>query len=80
MAKKETAGKVISNKMDKTIIVAVKKQVSHKKYGKIMIKTNKYYAHDADNICNIGDIVKIQETRPLSKNKRWKLIELLKEK
>lgn len=78
MPNKETSGTVISNKMQKTIIVAVKKQVSHKKYGKIIIKTNKYYAHDENNTCKIGDIVKIQETRPLSKNKRWKLIELIK--
>ena len=78
MTKKETIGLVISNKMDKTIIVAVKKQISHKKYGKIITKTNKYYVHDALNQCAIGDKVKIQETRPLSKNKRWNLIELLK--
>nr|YP_009295280.1 30S ribosomal protein S17 [Dasya binghamiae]AOH77292.1 30S ribosomal protein S17 [Dasya binghamiae] len=78
MSKKETVGIVISNKMHKTIIVAVKKQVSHKKYGKIITKTNKYYAHDALNECQIGDKVKIQETRPLSKNKRWNLITLIK--
>lgn len=80
MPTKETSGIVISNKMDKTIIVEVKRQVSHKKYGKIIVKTNKYYAHDSDNRCKIGDNVKIQETRPLSKNKRWKLIELIKQK
>lgn len=78
MTKKETIGLVISNKMNKTIIVEVKKQASHKKYGKIITKTNKYYAHDALNECKIGDKVKIQETRPLSKKKRWNLIELLK--
>lgn len=77
MPKKETSGIVISNKMNKTIIVAVKKQISHKKYKKIMIRTNKYYAHDENNICNIGDTVRIQETRPLSKNKRWTLIKLI---
>nr|QCI05366.1 ribosomal protein S17 [Compsothamnion thuyoides] len=77
MPKKETSGIVISNKMNKTIIVAVKKQISHKKYNKIMIRTNKYYAHDENNICNIGDTVRIQETRPLSKNKRWTLIKLI---
>lgn len=76
---KENSGIVVSNKMNKTIIVAVKKQFSHKKYGKIIIKTNKCYVHDEDNKCNIGDKVKIQETRPLSKNKRWKLIELIKQ-
>lgn len=71
---KETIGTVVKNVMDKTITVAVKKQIAHKKYGKIFIKTNKYYAHDENNECHIGDIVKIQETRPISKNKRWKLI------
>jgi len=71
---KETTGTVIKNKMNKTITVAVKKQISHKKYGKIIIQTNKYYAHDEKNECNIGDLVKIQETKPISKNKRWKLI------
>jgi len=74
MPTKETIGTVVKNIMDKTITVAVKKQIAHKKYGKIFIKTNKYYAHDENNECNIGDIVKIQETRPISKNKRWKLI------
>lgn len=71
---KETIGTVVKNMMDKTITVAVKKQIAHKKYGKFFIKTNKYYAHDENNECKIGDVVKIQETRPLSKNKRWKLI------
>lgn len=78
MSRKETYGIVISNKMDKTVTVAVKKQVAHKKYKKIMIRTNKYYAHDDLNQCEIGDRVKIQETRPLSKNKRWNVIELIK--
>lgn len=77
MTKKETLGTVISNKMNRTITVAVKKQLKHKKYGKIINKTNKYYADDPQNICNIGDKVKIQETRPLSKNKRWKIIEII---
>nr|YP_009295939.1 ribosomal protein S17 [Schimmelmannia schousboei]AOM64874.1 ribosomal protein S17 [Schimmelmannia schousboei] len=71
---KETVGKVVSNKMDKTIVVAVTTQRAHKKYSKIITKTNKYYAHDENNECKIGDLVKIQETRPISKNKRWKLI------
>nr|YP_009392527.1 ribosomal protein S17 [Caloglossa monosticha]ARW61089.1 ribosomal protein S17 [Caloglossa monosticha] len=78
MSKKETYGIVVSNKMDKTVTVAVKRQVAHKKYKKIMIKTNKYYAHDDSNQCQIGDRVKIQETRPLSKNKHWNVIELIK--
>ena len=71
---KETLGIVIKNAMNKTITVAVKQQTSHKKYNKIFIKTNKFYVHDENNECNIGDIVKIQETRPISKNKRWKLV------
>nr|QCI06795.1 ribosomal protein S17 [Gayliella sp.] len=74
MPTKETIGTVVKNAMNKTITVAVKTQIAHKKYGKIFIKTNKYYAHDENNECNIGDTVKIQETRPISKNKRWKLI------
>lgn len=78
MTQKENFGIVISNKMNKTIVVAVKRQIAHKKYGKIFSKTNKYYAHDELNQCNIGDKVQIQETRPLSKNKRWNLIKLLK--
>lgn len=80
MSKKETVGVVISNKMNKTITVIVKRQIAHKKYGKIIAKTNKYYADDPLNKCKIGDIVKIQETRPLSKNKHWKLIELIRSK
>ena len=74
MPTKETIGTVIKNAMDKTITVAVNTQVAHRKYGKFFIKTNKYYAHDEKNECNIGDIVKIQETKPISKNKRWILI------
>lgn len=77
MSQKQTLGIVVSNQMNKTIIVAVKKQVSHKKYSKIITKTNKYYVHDENNKCQIGDKVKIEETRPLSKNKRWKLLELI---
>nr|YP_009393567.1 ribosomal protein S17 [Bostrychia simpliciuscula]ARW62129.1 ribosomal protein S17 [Bostrychia simpliciuscula] len=80
MPKKETVGIVVSNKMNKTIIVMVKKQIAHKKYKKIIAKTNKYYADDTFNQCKIGDIVKIQETRPLSKYKHWKLIKLIKTK
>ena len=78
MVKKETIGKVTSNKMNKTITVAVKNKTAHKKYNKIISKTNKYYAHDENNECEIGDIVKIEETRPISKNKRWKLIQKIK--
>lgn len=71
---KEVVGKVISNKMDKTITVAVIKKISHKKYNKVLSKTKKYYVHDEQNNYSIGDIVKIQETRPISKNKCWKVI------
>nr|YP_009399556.1 ribosomal protein S17 [Dictyomenia sonderi]ARW69162.1 ribosomal protein S17 [Dictyomenia sonderi] len=78
MPKKETFGTVVSNKMNKTITVVVKNPSAHKKYGKIINRTNKYYVDDPSNECNIGDTVKIQETRPLSKNKRWKIIELIK--
>lgn len=74
MTHKENTGKVISNKMNKTITVAVTIRTAHKKYNKIMARTNKYYVHDPYNECQVGDIVKIQETRPISKNKRWKLL------
>lgn len=79
MPSKETIGIVISNKMNKTIAVAVKMKVAHKKYNKIIAKTNKYYAHDENNECQIGDTVKIRETRPLSKQKRWILINKVQE-
>nr|ARW60248.1 ribosomal protein S17 [Laurencieae sp.] len=78
MAKKETFGIVISNKMDKTVIVIEKKPIAHKKYGKIVSRTNKYYVDDPGNACKIGDKVKIEETRPMSKYKRWKIIQLIK--
>jgi len=71
---KQTIGTVIKNAMNKTVTVAVKQQTSHKKYKKIFIKTNKFYVHDENNECKIGDLVKIQDTRPISKNKRWTLI------
>uniref|UniRef100_A0AAU7YQ09 Small ribosomal subunit protein uS17c n=1 Tax=Gracilaria hainanensis TaxID=2871843 RepID=A0AAU7YQ09_9FLOR len=74
MHTKYTIGTVVSNKMDKTITVEVKNKISHAKYKKIITKTNKYYAHDEKNECNIGDIVKIQPHRPISKKKRWILI------
>nr|YP_009399764.1 ribosomal protein S17 [Digenea simplex]ARW69583.1 ribosomal protein S17 [Digenea simplex] len=78
MHNRETLGIVISNKMNKTAVVSVKKPISHKKYRKIILKTNKYYVHDPLNTCNVGDVVRIKETRPLSKNKRWQLIDLVK--
>lgn len=77
MPKKETIGKVVSNKMNKTITVAVTITTAHKKYNKIIVRTNKYYADDPNNICKIGDTVKIQETKPISKNKRWKLVDTI---
>nr|WOA02433.1 ribosomal protein S17 [Gloiopeltis furcata] len=77
MPTKENIGQVVSNRMNKTIIVSVTNRIAHKRYGKIVTKTNKYYAHDEKNECKIGDIVKIQETRPISKNKCWKLTKKL---
>lgn len=74
--RKERAGVVVSNKMDKTIVVAVKRKVKHPIYGKFVNKTTKFYAQDDNNECNIGDMVRIMETRPLSKNKCWRLIEI----
>ena len=68
---------VVSNKMDKSIIVAVKRKVKHPIYGKFVNKTTRFVAHDNENNCNIGDMVKIGETRPLSKTKNWRLIEIL---
>jgi small subunit ribosomal protein S17 len=75
--RKERIGVVVSNKMDKTIVVAEKRKVKHPIYGKFVNKTTKFFAHDEANSCNIGDTVKIMETRPLSKNKRWRLVEIL---
>lgn len=74
---KEMIGIVVSDKMDKTITVAVKKQTSHIKYGKILSSTKKYKAHDELNQCHFGDIVKIKSTRPLSKTKHWILVNLI---
>ncbi len=75
--RKTRTGKVISNKMDKTITVAVVDNVRHPLYKKIMKKTYKLKAHDEQNECNIGDTVKVMETRPLSKTKRWRLVEII---
>jgi small subunit ribosomal protein S17 len=77
MAVKERVGLVISNKMDKTVVVAVENRSSHPKYGKIVVKTKHYKAHDENNSLNIGDRVKIQETRPLSRTKRWQVIDVI---
>ena len=70
-------GKVLSNKMDKTIVVAVVDNVKHPLYKKIIKRTYKLKAHDENNECNIGDTVKVMETRPLSKDKRWRLVEII---
>ena len=75
--RKERVGVVFSNKMDKSITVAVKWKEKHPIYGKFVSKTKKFHAHDEKNDCNIGDTVRIMETRPLSKTKRWRLIEIL---
>ena len=75
--RKTRTGKVISNKMDKTIVVAVEDHVKHALYNKIVKKTYKLKAHDEENSCNIGDIVKVMETRALSKDKRWRLVEIM---
>ena len=75
--RKERVGVVVSNKMDKTIVVAEKRKVKHPIYGKFLNKTTKFYAHDEKNDCNIGDLVKIMETRPLSKSKCWRLVEII---
>jgi len=75
--RKEKFGLVTSNKMDKSIVVAVERKVKHPKYGKFLNKTTKFIAHDEANTCNIGDTVKIMETRPLSKNKCWRLVEVM---
>jgi len=75
--RKERIGVVVSVKMDKSITVAVKRKVKHPIYGKFINKTKKLMAHDDANSCNIGDTVRISETRPLSKNKTWRLIEII---
>ena len=75
--RKTRTGKVTSNKMDKTITVAIQDHVKHPLYNKIVKRTYKLKAHDENNECNIGDTVKVMETRPLSKDKRWRLVEII---
>jgi small subunit ribosomal protein S17 len=75
--RKERVGRVTSNKMEKSITVLVERKVKHPTYGKFMTKSTKLTAHDEKNECSIGDTVKVMETRPLSKNKRWRLIEII---
>ena len=75
--RKEKIGLVVSNKMNKSIVVEVKRKIKHPKYGKFIKRTSSFMAHDEKNDCNIGDSVKIMETRPLSKNKCWRLVEII---
>lgn len=75
--RKTRVGKVVSNKMDKSIIVAIERRIIHPIYKKYFKKTTKFMAHDQNNVANIGDIVKIMETRPLSARKRWRLVEVI---
>ena len=75
--RKERVGVVVSNKMDKTIVIAVERRVKHEKYGKFIKRRSKFTAHDEENTCNIGDTVRIMETKPLSKNKCWRLVEII---
>ncbi len=75
--RKERIGVVVSNKMQKSIVVEVKRKMMHPKYGKFILRTKKFVAHDEENTCNIGDTVRIMETRPLSKRKNWRLVEIV---
>ena len=75
--RKERVGIVVSDKMQKTIVVMIEESVKHKKYGKIMKRSVKFKAHDENNDCGIGDKVRIMETKPLSKDKRWRLVEIV---
>ncbi|MES2519834.1 MAG: 30S ribosomal protein S17 [Bacteroidota bacterium] len=75
--RKIRVGRVVSDKMDKSITVSIERKVKHPLYGKFMKKTSKLMAHDEKNECGIGDTVKVMETRPLSKNKRWRLVEVI---
>ncbi len=75
--RKERVGKVVKNAMDKSIVVAVYRKIKHPKYGKFVGLTSKFMAHDEKNECGVGDTVRIMETRPLSKNKRWRLVNII---
>ena len=77
--RKTRSGRVVSNKMDKTVVVAIETKVRHPLYGKTMKKTIKFKAHDEENVCNMNDIVQIMETRPLSKDKRWRVVKVLEQ-
>ncbi len=75
--RRERIGVVVSSNMEKSIVISVKQKIKHPIYGKFVNKTSRFMAHDEENTCNVGDTVKISETRPLSKNKRWRLIEII---
>ena len=75
--RRERVGVVVSNSMEKSIVITVKQKVKHPIYGKFVNKTSRFMAHDEENTCNVGDTVKITETRPLSKSKRWRLVEII---
>lgn len=77
-ASRTIIGQVVSNKMNKTIVVKIERKVKHPMYGKYVKRTSKMYVHDEDNTSKIGDVVRIQQTRPISKTKRWKLVEIVK--
>lgn len=77
MAVKERVGLVVSDKMDKTVVVAVENRSPHPKYKKIMVRTKRFKVHDEENKCKVGDRVRIQETRPLSRTKRWTVVDIL---
>ncbi|MBU0456149.1 MAG: 30S ribosomal protein S17 [Pseudomonadota bacterium] len=70
-------GEVVSNKMDKTIVVAITRRIAHPKYGKLIKRTKKLHAHDQDNQCNLGDVVRVAQSRPLSRTKRWVVVEVI---
>ena len=76
-SRKTRVGKVVSDKMDKTVVVAVSDRVAHKRYKKIIVRTYRLKAHDEKNECNNGDTVRVMETRPLSKDKRWRVVEII---
>jgi small subunit ribosomal protein S17 len=75
--RKERVGRVVSNKMDKTVVVAIERRMAHPIYKKVITRTTKLFAHDEENRSMVGDLVKVMETRPLSRNKRWRLVEVL---
>ncbi len=78
MSRKRVIGVVVSNKMDKTVVVKVERFVQHPRFKKYIKRSKKYYAHDAENKCGVGDVVEIEETRPLSKLKRWRVVRIVK--